>query len=179
MSATIEKQPILVLEQSAVNSLIQEASTVDLANMPRQYKSTGRFNHITISRKPDGEVQTIQDLNKDRYRYAWLDDADLATGEFDGYRKVVRGQEGSFGPNGEAIPDKEFAGRNVIQRGKQTYCFALTEWEQSRKENSRRIAENVAVGLGAQKSEDGSFQPLGLKVHDSEEELSTQRKGRK
>ncbi len=139
------KQVTQVVAMDSVSRLVHMHSNIDLEQMPSVFKSSGNYELPSVNEARtrnidlgEGRVKPVPvDIgyeNADRFAYKWIDEDSAENPEWRGYRIVTKDCPAAFNAQGEQLPNRVFAGRDYIARGKHLLMFAKVAYSDGQKQ---------------------------------------------
>lgn len=169
---------VRVISQTDLERAIEADSNIVLDDMPDKSSEVDELELPAVEREKrefligdrgNNKIfrpRNIQDINGKRFRYGWISQADRKRPDYAGWRMVIKGKEGSFGPRdgGMKILDEYFNTQGIIQRGDLILHFCKLTFAESNREKYRKIArqrlENYKPGKAQSiKTEGGMVNP--------------------
>lgn len=137
----MDTNTVTVVGIDQVTAFLERRAGMSLDDLPNKYSVADRYDipktgRVVERRLESGKVipheETIADVNRDRYAYAWLDARELSGGDFSGYIPVKKGGAGA-----EHCPDRYFDTTGLIRAGEHTLCVCKKEYRDSMKSQIR------------------------------------------
>ena len=155
-SNTVDKDapaatPILqYMPMDEISRYVEAYGSIDLDQMPAVYEETGRFELPVVdpnkTRKLDLGKGREKDIpvdigwaNRNKYRYAWLDESTKMNPKFAGFIPLKKDSPAAYA-GGKAIPDRYFGGKSYIAHGEVILHYAKVEFAQSVKDATNKRA---------------------------------------